>query len=149
MMRKFSTQRGFTFIELLIVIALIGILAAGLLLLIDPAAQLRKGRDVQRKSDLRQIQAGLELYRADQDTYPLSLPSCGSALAIGGATYLQQIPCDPRNTGNYVYHYTPTGTTYTLTACLENVTDAQKDTTNNNSYCTGGTTNWSYTVINP
>ena len=141
-------SKGFTLIELLIVLAIIGVLTSFLMANILNA-RLR-ARDAQRKADLRQVQAALELYRSDQGSYPPApLPSCGSSLVMGGTTYMQKIPCDPSNSGQYVYNYATTGTTYTLTACLENVKDQQKDTANNASYCTGGNTNWSYTVTNP
>ncbi len=143
-------KNGFTLIELLIVIIIIGILAT--LIFANFGDIRKKSRDSQRKSDLKQIQTALELYRADNKIYPLtaSFPACGSALTLGGSTYMAKVPCDPTNTGQYVYRYTgASGTTYTLTACLENTNDSQKDTANNASICTGGTTNWSYTTQNP
>lgn len=141
-------NKGFTLIELLIVIVIIGVLST---LAFANYINVRvRARDAERKSDLRQLQSAFELYRADQGSYPASpLPACNSALAVGGTTYIAKIPCDPLNSGQYTYRYTTTGTTYNLFSCLENVNDAQKDTTNNNTYCNGGTTNWSYTLTNP
>lgn len=148
---QLSTSDGFTLIELVIVIGIIGILTAAIIFLLNPVLQLQKARDGTRKADLRQIQSALEIYRSDQGNYPNTLPSCGSALTGGSPTitYMQKIPCDPKNTGQYIYRYTSSGITYSLFACLENVNDPQKDSSNNASYCTGGTTNWSFTVINP
>lgn len=141
-------QEGFTLIELLIVIAIIGILTT--LLMVNFIGIRQRARDAERKSDLRQIQAALELYRADTGTYPSSpLPACGAALTNNGTNYMTKIPCDPLNSGEFIYSYTSTGTTYDIFACLENVNDSQKDPSNNSTYCSGGTTDWSYTVINP
>lgn len=143
-----SPLKGFTLIELLIVVAIIGVLAT--LVMANLSGVRQKSRDTLRKSDLAQIQAALELYRADQATYPPSpLPACGSALTVGTTTYIQKIPCDPMNTGQHVYNYVSTGISYTLVACLENTNDTKKDAANNATYCTGGGTNWSFTLTNP
>jgi general secretion pathway protein G len=139
-MKRKSSFGGFTLIELLVVIAIISVLSA--LLMANFVGVRQRGRDAQRKSDLRQIQAALELYRADVGSYPTALPGCGSSLTYGSATYLQKIPCDPLMGGPYAY--TSAGTTYSLRACLENSNDPQKDATNN---CTGWAA--SFTVNNP
>lgn len=145
---KISNYDGFTIIELLIVIAIIGILSA--LLLSNFIGIRQRARDAQRKADLRQIQAALEIYRSDQGNYPVtaSFPACGAALVVGGNTYMQKVPCDPLNTGQSRYTYISGGTTYTLYSCLENTNDSTKDTSNNTTYC-GGAKNWSYTLTNP
>ena len=143
-----NKQKGFTLIELMIVIAIIGVLAT--LIAANFIGVRNRARDAQRKADLKQLQLAFETYRADQGAYPTTLPACGSSLSAGGTVYMQKIPCDPLNTGQQIYRFTGTGgTAYTLVACMENVNDAQKDTTNNTAYCTGGSTNWSYTLTNP
>ena len=134
-------------IELLLVLAIIGILTS--FLVANLIGAKARARDAQRKSDLRQIQAALELYRADQNVYP-PLPSCGSQLSANGTVYMQKIPCDPLTKNSYIYALQNGGTTYSLTACLENGNDSQIDTKNggtNNPACTQGT--YSYTVNNP
>jgi len=144
-------NKGFTLIELLVVLAIIGILTS--FLLANLVGAKARARDGERKSDLRQIQAALELYRADQSAYPPQpLPNCGTPLPApsGGTVYMQKIPCDPLNTGQYVYTYVQTGggTGYNLITCLENVNDSQKDKVNDTTACSGNT-NWSYTLNNP
>lgn len=147
-MRRY--ERGFTLIEIVLVITLIGLMGTLLITLVNPAKQFQKSNDARRKADLHQVQAVLELYRSDQGQYPAALPACGAALSAGTTTYLQKVPCDPKNTGQFQYQYTTTGPdNYSLVACLENVTDSQKDSTNDTVHCTGGATNWSYTVRNP
>ena len=128
-MRKKSSnhEHGFTLIELLVVITIISILAA--LLMANFVGIRQRGRDAQRKSDLRQIQTAFELYRSDEGSYPVALYSqnCPTVVPLtsGGVTYMQKVPCDPLNTSTN-YTYTPVGTpptTYTLSACLENDND--------------------------
>jgi len=45
-----NRNKGFTLIELIVVIAIIGVLAGVLLIAINPAALLAKGRDAKRIS---------------------------------------------------------------------------------------------------
>lgn len=146
---KVFDKKGFTLVELLIVVAIIGVLAT--LLMVNFVGVRQRARDAQRKSDLRQIQSALEIYRSDNNSYPVSIPGCGATFSANGTTYMQKVPCDPLNASPYIYTYVPGGgnTTYSLYACLENVNDSQKDTTNNSTYCAGGGTNWSYTINNP
>lgn len=50
-----NRNRGFTLIELLIVIAVIGVLAAVILVAIDPLQQLARARDAGRRSDVETL----------------------------------------------------------------------------------------------
>jgi general secretion pathway protein G len=140
---------GFTLIELLVVIGIIGILAS--FLMANFVGIRQRARDGVRKSDLRQIQSSLEMYRSDKGSYPPSLPACGSQFDDGGGAaavvYMKKIPCDPSTEQSY--KYLPSGSGYSLITCLENVHDSQADSSNNSSYCSGGSTNWSYTLQNP
>ncbi|MEI7632286.1 MAG: prepilin-type N-terminal cleavage/methylation domain-containing protein [bacterium] len=63
-----KVQQGFTIIELLIVIAIIGVLA-GLVLNNFQGAQA-KARDVQRRTDLNSIHGKLEEYYNNNNGYP-------------------------------------------------------------------------------
>ncbi len=119
--------KGFTLIELLIVMAIIGVLAS--LLLTSFIGVRERARDGRRKSDISEIQAALEQYRADQSDYPVSstLSTCGGSLSSGASTYMQKIPCDPFGSGTwnggvYLYNYTGSGQ-YSLSFCVENGSD--------------------------
>jgi prepilin-type N-terminal cleavage/methylation domain-containing protein len=61
-------EKGFTLIELLVVLALIAILAAVLIAVINPGAIMTRGRDTQRKGDLRNLAAATDAYIADIGT---------------------------------------------------------------------------------
>ena len=62
------TGRGFTIVELLIVIVVIGILAA--LVIVTYAGIQKRARDTERKTDVKGIQGQLEAYWADNAKYP-------------------------------------------------------------------------------
>lgn len=149
-MLKKIDKKGFTLIELLVVVAIIGVLSA--LLMSNFIGVRQRARDAQRKSDLRQIQSALELYRADIGAYPAStsFSTCGTSAPLkspdNSSTYMQTIPCDPLTGSPYTYS-TSNGTSYNLIACLENANDSQKDTVNI-APC-NNTSNYSYTLKNP
>jgi general secretion pathway protein G len=134
---------GFTLIELLLVIAIIGVLSS--FLIANFIGAKARARDAQRKSDVRQIQAAVELYRADQDTYPTDaeMSTCKAQLTKNGTIYMKSIPCDPLSNTAYTYSTDATQTTYTLTACLENKNDKEGI-----SVASCGT-GWGYQVTNP
>lgn len=123
-LKVLKKKKGFTLVELLIVISIVAILSAVVMSNFTLARQ--KGRDARRKVDIQSIQSALELYRSDIGSYPAAaaLSACGGALTgtVGTSTvtYMRKIPCRP-DTG--VYTYTPSGTTYTITTSLENTND--------------------------
>jgi len=74
-----KTERGFTLIELMIVIAIIGILAA---IAIPQFSRYRqRSYDSSAQSDLRNAATAQEAYYVDQDTY------CSSTSILTGSTY--------------------------------------------------------------
>lgn len=64
-------QKGFTLIELLIVIAVLGVLAAGVLVAVNPAEQLARARDASRKTAVGQLARAAQAYYTVQGAvYP-------------------------------------------------------------------------------
>lgn len=136
-------RQGFTFIEMLVVVTLIGILS--LIGVANFRVANQKSRDGRRQGDLQQIRAALELYRTDQNAYPAALPAVGGSLSAGGTTYMSDRPGDPLNP-TYTYYYSSVApyATYTLCAYLEIGGTAGSCGANS---CTGATCN--YKITNP
>lgn len=103
MFRHCSTKnKGFTLIEVLVVVAIIGILTAILVANYNDAR--KNSRDKIRKSDLKSMQLAMELYKAQTDAYPTSLSSLAP-------TYIPQVPTDPSGSA---YNLTSNGSSYKI-----------------------------------
>lgn len=114
-------NKGFTLIELLVVIAILGVLTT--LLVSNMAGVRERARDAQRKSDLKEIQNALQMYKSDQTSpaYPANLSSLAT-----NSKYMSKVPTDPSTNENYYYKIKSTDSLdYRLKACLENVSDLQ------------------------
>lgn len=126
-------KKGFTLVELLVVVTIIGILMA--IALVNYRIFLQKGEDAQRKADLRFLQSALEQYNADQHYYPYSITP-DEPLSFGNKVYLSKVPLDP---AGEIYIYEPSGldcgsadkekncTSYCLYAKLANLSEEGND----------------------
>jgi type IV pilus assembly protein PilA len=121
-------RHGFTLIELLLVIGIIAILAAIVIVAINPTKQLGDARNAQRKSDVNTILSATWQYAIDHGgNIPSTIstavrPVCqadydpatcvtalnGVSLRMLSGTYLVSIPKDPQVTA------TGTGTRYNI-----------------------------------
>lgn len=113
-------KHGFTLIEMLIVIAIIGTLAT--IIIVSANAARQKSRTAQAQTDLAQIHLALEAYQSEHGKYPVSTGGIGvwdglyssygdsSANWIPGITplYMITLPRSPNNstdgTNNYIYN---------------------------------------------
>jgi len=66
-MTKLFKKAGFTMIELLIVIAVLGVLAVAVLAAINPIEQINRGRDTGSRSDAEQLLSGIDRYYVARD----------------------------------------------------------------------------------
>ncbi|HCR81777.1 MAG: Pilus assembly protein [Candidatus Pacebacteria bacterium GW2011_GWB1_47_8] len=112
---------GFSLLELLVVISIIGILVSIGTVAFTTAQ--KTGRDSRRRSDIKAMQDAFEQYRAENSTYEacstMADYNSGSGSLMPGG-----LPVDPRNSGDYVYN-TANGCTvsgYCVCAYLESGT---------------------------
>lgn len=87
-------KKGFTLVELLVVISIIGILSAVVYANFGDARKV--SRDEIRKTDLKNLQLAVELYRAQTGAYPAALTNLVP-------DYIQSLPKDPLDAGDYSY----------------------------------------------
>lgn len=133
-------KKGFTLVELLVVMAIISILAT--LIVGGFRSSQMRGRDGGRKSDLKQISNALELFYNDYGKYPAasgtqiaacpynSTTGAGTACSWGTSEltdsktiYYKVIPKDPASSQTYVYKVSSSQTKYQVYAHLENTED--------------------------
>ncbi len=106
MVNKFSKNKGFTIIEIMVTIAIIGLLSAIVIVSMRQANSMAQDRE--RISDLAQIQFALKLYKVQNGNYPTNVGKIGSHPArdidIDLNPFLYPLPSD-RNSGGFSYRY--------------------------------------------
>jgi type II secretion system protein G len=122
--------RAFTLIELLVVLAVIGIITS-LVFVYYPATR-EDARNTARISDIKEIQAALELYRLNEGHYPASLtPEQALTGSTSSTTYMKFIPSDPQpqnigacstSTEGYAYSLINAGHDYSIDFCISKTT---------------------------
>ena len=115
-MKSRWSQKGFTIVELLIVIVVIAILAAITVVAYNGIQQ--RARDSQRKNDIATIVKAAEVYYIDNGEYPYSYCASGCSINTSWSTtldsgwqylanqlvpkYLSRLPVDPTNNSGRV-----------------------------------------------
>jgi general secretion pathway protein G len=95
-----KTRTGFTLVEILITIAIIGVLAGIIFVALNRVRD--KGDDAKRKADIQQLELALKVYRSVRGDYPTTTDS-GSLSALSGLVpdYIGKLPDDPKGDGSY------------------------------------------------
>ncbi len=106
-----SGNKGFTLVEMMVVIAIIAILTG--IIITGLVGSKAKSRDAKRASDLSQIQLAVEQFFDRCDQYPTSLiPTAGGAgicpnntsgIPITFGNFISVIPKDPTTNSSYDY----------------------------------------------
>jgi prepilin-type N-terminal cleavage/methylation domain-containing protein len=127
------TQLGFTLVELLIVISIIGILST--VVMINFEKTRSKSRDLKRTTDISQVQVALALYLNKYGKYPVGPGNTAGTWSVldnalvQADRFLPELPSDPINgtRGGVVYKYgyktidtNSLGGGYCLSAVFEN-----------------------------
>lgn len=138
-------QKGFTLIEILLVIGIIAVLATVVIVALDPAKRFADARDARRLSDIQSILNATQQYIIDNkgvlpsglDTTERQLGTASSGCSISGncgvsgdgdcldlsgglAKYLKEMPYDPQNGSSSTTHYSIVADSngiVTVTAC--------------------------------
>lgn len=140
-----SANKGFTLLELLLVIAIIAILAGLIIFNLNPAQRLRDSNDAKVRSEVSAIAGAIGLYVTDNQgsfgtvVLPRTLRSITfsaaasvnlNALKTGG--FIQTMPSHP-STGTQYRIVRPAGTNY-VTVC-GTLNDTADHNRTNGGYC--------------
>ncbi|MDD5259297.1 MAG: type II secretion system protein [bacterium] len=105
MLSKLRNRKGFTLVELLIVIVILGILAA--IVIARFAGATKESKESNLKGNLRTIRSSLEMYKANSksNSYPANLDDLwkGTNVDVDSKTFLERIPIDPFYRSKDVY----------------------------------------------
>ncbi|MDQ3471990.1 MAG: type II secretion system major pseudopilin GspG [Pseudomonadota bacterium] len=96
-----KSERGFTLVELMVVIVIIGLLATVVMVNVMPSQD--KAMATKAKADIATLEQAMEMYRLDNLTYPsgsdglnaLVSPPAGQGGSSRPGGYVRSLPTDP------------------------------------------------------
>mgnify|MGYP003575869516 CR=1 FL=1 len=94
-------EEGFTLVELMVVIVIIGLLATVVLINVLPSQD--KAMQTKARADIATLEQAMEMYRLDHFSYPADLnalvqpPAGGAATGYRTGGYIKKLPSDPWN----------------------------------------------------
>jgi prepilin-type N-terminal cleavage/methylation domain-containing protein len=127
---KKSLRQGFTLIEILVVIGIIAVLAAVVLVAINPSRQFKMARDTQRVSNVNALLNSISQNIAENrgvfhcNGAALALPATSTVVKSGAGgfdlascvvpAYISVLPFDPSANGAHYANTTDYNTAYTI-----------------------------------
>lgn len=106
-MRRLSSQSGFTLIEIMVVVLILGLLAA--LVVPKIVGRTDEARVTKAKADIKAIEAALNLFKIDNGFYPTSAEGLNALVQAPPRAkrwnpdgYLDKVPVDPWSS-EYIY----------------------------------------------
>ena len=90
--RRLSRELGFTLVEVMVVLVIIGLLATIVIINVMPAAD--RAATTKARADISALEQGIELFRIDNLRYPTTDEGL-QALVSGN--YVRRLPNDPWN----------------------------------------------------
>ena len=121
--KRMNNQRGFTLIELMIVVAIIGILTA---IAFPLYANIQsRARVAKAQADLRTLASAVVVYSAHSGSLPAALADLtGVVVAAGVAAgpFVNPLPTPPTGWSGYAAGYTQGGGTFQITSTGDGAT---------------------------
>jgi prepilin-type N-terminal cleavage/methylation domain-containing protein len=110
--RSILPQKGFTLLEILLIIAILAVAVSIVIIAINPGKQLGENRNSQRQADVRTIVDGVHQYSIDNDGLPPAITTTATEICATGSSscaglvdltpvtskekYLISVPKDPQ-----------------------------------------------------
>jgi prepilin-type N-terminal cleavage/methylation domain-containing protein len=133
-MKKALTQRGFTLVEVIVAVAIVGILATVVLVTVQGGKD--KSYDTQRVSDIEQLKLAIRIYRDVESEYPEG-DLDQDALNVLLGDYLGGEVVDPLTSQGASYGYSEVSTNCDDHTILYTTHMQQESKSNWDDLCTG------------
>lgn len=134
---KIHYKKGFTLIELVLVVVIILTFTSTIILNVRGPENKKRARDNVRLSDIANIERAINEYLLDNSSYPGELGIVYVSDTVnwiaGLSEYITALPMDPVNEGNYRYFYTHNGTSYEIDGTMEFFSELSKKDNGDNS----------------
>lgn len=143
-------KKGFTLVELLVVITIMSILTVITVGQFQTARS--KANDVARKADLSSLGKALQMYYADYGKFPdkdngqINGTTWGGTFEDNGYVYMKVIPKDRNTSWSYCYKVSLKLDKFGLYSKLENDKDSDYRAA---GYSCNNLTNYNFTIVSP